>query len=162
MDPRSRSLSWWNEPAMARPLGQRDREAALPGSRAAQSGAALIEFALILPLLLLLLLGGMDLGRVYYYAMAVTQAARAGAQYGAASVARSIDFAGMEQAARDAAQDIGTVTATADRLCECSDGTPADCRTGTCGAEGRPRIYVRVTTEVTFRALIPYPGIPDT
>ena len=147
---------------MTRPLGQRNPETIHPGNRPGESGMALTEFALILPLLLLLLLGGMDLGRVYFFAMAVTHAARAGVQYGAASVPRSMNLAGIEQAARDAAKDIGTITATADRLCECSDGTPADCKNGNCGAEGKPRIYVRVIAQTTFRSLIPYPGIPDT
>ncbi len=46
-------------------------------------GQALVEFALILPILLLLAFGCIDLGRVFYYQEAVTNVAREGARYGA-------------------------------------------------------------------------------
>jgi len=42
---------------------------------------ALVEFALMLPLLLLLVLGVMDLGRMFYVKMILTNAAREGANY---------------------------------------------------------------------------------
>ncbi len=40
---------------------------------------ALVEFALILPLLLVLIIGAMDLGRVFYFKIVLTNAAREGA-----------------------------------------------------------------------------------
>jgi len=42
---------------------------------------ALVEFALILPLLLVLIIGAMDLGRVFYFKIVLTNAAREGANY---------------------------------------------------------------------------------
>ena len=42
---------------------------------------ALVEYALVLPLLLLLVLGAMDLGRMFYTKMILTNAAREGANY---------------------------------------------------------------------------------
>jgi hypothetical protein len=42
---------------------------------------ALIELALVLPILLLLILGTMDLGRMFYAKMVLTNAAREGANY---------------------------------------------------------------------------------
>lgn len=42
---------------------------------------ALVEFALILPLLLVLIIGAMDLGRVFYVKTILTNAAREGANY---------------------------------------------------------------------------------
>jgi Flp pilus assembly protein TadG len=45
-------------------------------------GAAAVEFALILPVLALLVLGCVDLGRFAYNYIAVQNAARAGAAYG--------------------------------------------------------------------------------
>jgi Flp pilus assembly protein TadG len=44
-------------------------------------GQALVEFALVLPLLLLLVLGAMDLGRVITTKMVMTNAAREGANF---------------------------------------------------------------------------------
>lgn len=48
-----------------------------------KKGQSLVELALVLPILLLLLLGFLDLGRAYYYEVAITNAAREGARYGA-------------------------------------------------------------------------------
>ncbi len=42
---------------------------------------ALVEFALLLPLLLVLIIGAMDLGRVFYFKIILTNAAREGANY---------------------------------------------------------------------------------
>ena len=43
----------------------------------------MVETALLFPLLLLLLMGSADLGRIFYYSIAVTNAAREGARHGA-------------------------------------------------------------------------------
>lgn len=42
---------------------------------------ALVEFALLLPILLVLIIGAMDLGRVFYFKIILTNAAREGANY---------------------------------------------------------------------------------
>lgn len=47
-----------------------------------KSGQELLEFAITLPLLLLIVFGIFDLGRVVYYASALQNAAREGARYG--------------------------------------------------------------------------------
>lgn len=44
-------------------------------------GQALVELALILPLILLLILGAMDFGRMFYHKIVITNAAREGANY---------------------------------------------------------------------------------
>src|SRR5438105_9337329 len=46
-------------------------------------GQAIVETALLLPLLMLLVMGSADLGRVFYYSIAVTNAAREAARQGA-------------------------------------------------------------------------------
>lgn len=48
-------------------------------------GQALAEFAIILVVLMFLLLGTLDLGRAFYYQVALTNAAREGARYGASN-----------------------------------------------------------------------------
>jgi len=121
-------------------------------------GSALVEFALVLPFLCVILFGAIDFGRVSYHAMALTNAARAGAQYGAQSIGKSSDVAGMRAAAlSSAAGDIGSVTATASQRCEC-DGTLIAC-TATCS--GARRIYVTVTTSKNFSTLTRFPGYPN-
>mgnify|MGYP001237523197 CR=1 FL=1 len=45
------------------------------------SGQSIIEFALVFPILLLLIFGAMDIGRLFYYKIVLTNAAREGANY---------------------------------------------------------------------------------
>ena len=45
------------------------------------SAQSIIEFALLLPILLLLVLGAMDIGRLFYMKIVITNAAREGAYY---------------------------------------------------------------------------------
>jgi Flp pilus assembly protein TadG len=49
----------------------------------AERGAVAVEFAILLPLLLLLIVGGMDLGHCYYIKHVITNASREGARYAA-------------------------------------------------------------------------------
>ena len=126
------------------------------------SGAALVEMAVIAPLLLLLCLGVGDFGRMLYRAITLSHAARAGAAYGAQSNAHTGDTAGIRLAAQQEAQNIGTITVTSSRICECTIGTAVSCTTASCAGYGAPRSYVRVTTSQTFSTVVPFPGIPST
>ena len=47
-----------------------------------KKGQAIVETALLLPILMLLVMGSADLGRVFYYSIAVTSAAREAARQG--------------------------------------------------------------------------------
>src|SRR6266566_9475979 len=47
-----------------------------------RKGQAIVETALLLPILMLLTMGSADLGRVFYYSIAVTNAAREAARQG--------------------------------------------------------------------------------
>lgn len=49
------------------------------------AGQALVEFALMLPFLMMIIVGALDLGRAYFTYMSVINAAREGARYGAAN-----------------------------------------------------------------------------
>lgn len=59
------------------------RPADLPTSRRPASGQSVVEFAIILPVILLLLIAIADLGRLYTSAVAVESAAREAADFGA-------------------------------------------------------------------------------
>jgi len=50
--------------------------------RRGKLGQAIVETALLFPILCLLVMGSTDLGRVFYYSIAVTNAAREGARQG--------------------------------------------------------------------------------
>ena len=67
-----RLLRWVRRGSSSPPENERRREA----------GQALVEFALILPVLLLLLLAAVDFARAYFTLQVVTNAAREGARIG--------------------------------------------------------------------------------
>jgi Flp pilus assembly protein TadG len=122
-----------------------------------------VEAAFALPLLALVLVGTIDFGRLFYRTMAVTQAARAGAQWGTYHPGRASasGLPQMEAVANIAAIDIpGGVSPAAGFDCTCFDlGTEtAVACTATCG--GQLRVYVTVTASSTFTTVVNYPGIP--
>lgn len=123
-------------------------------ARSSEAGVATLEMVVAAPFLLLMFLLIADFGRVFYTAITLAHAARAGAAYGAQSNEKSVDSAGMVQAAHDEAQNIPPITVTAEHFCECPGGTPADCTTDSCGTYGPPQLYVRVTASLTFRTIV--------
>jgi Flp pilus assembly protein TadG len=60
-------------------LPGRVRRTCLPRGRSGARGQALLELALVAPVLLLLVLAALDLGRLFYSSITVTDSARAGA-----------------------------------------------------------------------------------
>jgi Flp pilus assembly protein TadG len=89
-----------------------------------EKGSALVETALSLPLVLIVFFGSVDFARVFYTSIELTNAARAGAQYGASALARSGNIAGMQSIATGAVNVAG-VAATASRLCQCATASGA-------------------------------------
>jgi Flp pilus assembly protein TadG len=70
-------------------------------------GAALVEFALVLPFLAILAFGTIDLGRAYQLRNRVTNAAREGAFYGQF---HPCDTTGIQQAADDEDPGLSTIS----------------------------------------------------
>lgn len=134
-----------------------------------QSGQALLEVAVLTPLLLLMLLGVVEMGRYAYISILVGNAARAGAAYGAQSLPQSVDTAGIQTAADNDFQNNGQIvsalTVASAASCGCDNsGTiaPAACvgpGAGSC-VSGHWVVMVSVTASGTFSALFSYPGIP--
>ena len=147
----------------------------------AQSGQALIEFALIIPIVLTLALGLIEAGRYAYIGILIGSAARAGAAYGAQSHTQSVDTTGIQNAARyDFAgatsgstktngQTVASLNVTSSVACGCDSSgtiTPAGCSTatnptaGTC-VSGRWVVVLSVTASGSFPGLFNYPGVPN-
>ena len=72
-------------------------------------GQALVEFAVVVPLLMLLVLGIFEFGRIYNAKLVVTQAAREGARRAAITTMANADAIGVA-AAQNFAQSLGSVT----------------------------------------------------
>jgi Flp pilus assembly protein TadG len=138
-----------------------------------QSGQSLVEVALMLPFLVLLLLGVIEVGRYAYIAILVGNAARAGAAYGIQSNAQSVDQVGITLAAendfRNNGQNANLLTIDSPVvLCGCDSAgtvTTAGCSAttnptaGTCAA-GHWVVTLTVTAHGTFNSLFNYPLIP--
>lgn len=85
----------------------------VPGSRSL-AGQSLLEFAITLPVLLMVLVGVLDLGRLFFSYIAVINAARAGARYGAE---RPYDVNGIIAIAQTEPQTQVTVTTATSPAC---------------------------------------------
>ena len=124
----------------------RNRKTSIP-----RRGVAALEFAICLPVLVLLMLGCLDFGRFAYALIAITNAAEEGATYWSLNPTES--QATVEQFAVDEVQaalnpdlTVAEVTATKD------------------DPEVGDRVDRRITVQVSyvFNAIVPWPGLPTT
>ena len=124
-----------------------------------EKGQSLFEFAILTPVVLIMLVGAIEIGRLAYLSILVNNAASAGVQYGAQSLATASDNTGMQTAALNDGQNITGLTATATHFCSCADGSSSSCQPTDCGANHR-LVYVQVNTTGQFQSLFAYPGFP--
>lgn len=128
----------------------------------AQRGAALVEIAVLLPVLLLLAIGAVEIGRFANYAIVAANAARAGVQYGAESLATASDTTGMQNAATGDAGAGSGLSAAASHYCLCSDGSASTCLSTDCPLPLHRVLWVKVVVSGTLTSLLKYPGVPRT
>jgi TadE-like protein len=128
-----------------------------------EAGQSVLELALLAPMLLLMLVGTIEIGRFAYFAIEATSAARAGAQYGMQSLTDSKDIAGIQVAATNDAPDLPQLNVAAQDLCACSNRPSryVGCPAQLCGA-GHPVVFLQVDTTVQVPPLFRYPGLPST
>jgi Flp pilus assembly protein TadG len=134
----------------------------------AVQGQALVETALTIPFLMLILVGGMEVGRISYAAIEVSNAASAAALYASEGGGAAVDLSGMTTAAQSDAKNLTGLTITPSYALVCSDGTiPSDSTTGPpwsntdCSGSTKQAV-VTITTKVSFDTLLHFPGIPST
>jgi len=131
------------------PFGSSRQTATLRGRR----GAAAVEFAVVLPLLITILLGATDFGRFSHSAIAVANAARSGAAYASMNPHDSsnqtawtarVTQAVTDELSQSAAFDINRLTVTVTSVTESS---------------ALHRTSVQVT--YPFRTIISWPFLPS-
>lgn len=143
--------------------------------RRCESGSALVESALTVPVVIMLLLGAVELGDFAYRATEMSNAARAAAQYGAMNGGGFTDCNGMAggtcssssgmvaAAKKDAPRSAATCTnftVTVASSCTCS-GDGSTCTGGnaySCGS-GKPVANVTVTTSAQCSPITSVPGL---
>jgi len=114
------------------------------------AGQSLIETALALPVLISLLFGAAEYGRLCYVGIEITNAAHAGAVYGAQNRGTASDTAGITSSATSDAANLASVSVTPQVLCAATySDTPSSAN-----CTGTPAIvYLQVNTQVTVASL---------
>ncbi len=128
--------------------------------RRRQGGQSAVEFGLIAPAIILLLVIGSDAARAFSTSVTLGSAARAGVQYGGQNRSSASDFSGMRTAATNDANGLSGISANASNFCLCA-GVSTSC-TSAVGCASGLQLYVKVTTTASFSTLLPYPGITQT
>jgi Flp pilus assembly protein TadG len=128
----------------------------------AESGGALVELAVILPILILISIGVMDYGRVYFTSVAVVNAARAGAEWGAfGEQGGYLNDTDIQNFAKLDGAEAGTITVTSNHECRCpGSGATVSCTTACSSGYGMPKVFVVVTATKTVNLILKYPGLP--
>ena len=121
------------------------RAAASPRRRAAadtprSGGQAIVELAIVLPLLFLLTLAAVDVGRMFYCFQSVESAAAAGAQFGCLSFAKAANADAIRANALAQASDIADLSPTV--------------------FSSTSNKFLTVTVSATFSPVMPWPGLP--
>jgi Flp pilus assembly protein TadG len=111
-----------------------------------RSGTAAVEFAVVLPFLLFMVVVAVDFARVNRNVQIIEACARNGAVYASDSPTRAADTAGISAAALADAQDLPTPPTVS----------------STTGTDAAGNMYVRVTVAGNFQTITHYPGVPPT
>ncbi len=138
-----------------------------------EAGAALVEAALTGSLMVTMILGTVEIGRVTYIAMETTNAAKAAVAYGSQNQITAIDQAGMQKAAQLEATGLASqnvaLTVSSTPSCSCSSPdttvTPFSCvgaSTASCPSPSFVEQTINVTVTATFDPVIHMPGLPRT
>jgi Flp pilus assembly protein TadG len=135
------------------------------------AGNALVEFALTMPVLILLLVGAVELARIAFAAIELSNAARAAVQYGGQSAATAADPGGMSAAASNDAANLTGVTTTVIVSGVCSSGAACTganngsgptCKNTDCQTVANDHIetILTATSSVSFQPGIRIPSLP--
>jgi Flp pilus assembly protein TadG len=107
---------------------------------------AVVELAVLLPLLVMLFLVTVDFARVFYFSLTLTNCARAGALYASDPVSQAESpFPSVQAAA----------------LADATNISPQPTITSTTGVDASGRTYVEVTANYTFGTVTSFPLIPS-
>ncbi len=152
-------------------MNKRDARRSLPPisrSHRWRRGQSIVEFAVAAPLLALMLVSTADFARVFYFSIALDNAARAGAQYGSQTVIAAANTTGIQNAATTDGSNIPSLSALASQCtCESPSGSVTAC---TAAPFSMPSSYcttnssatfVQVITSATFTTIVHYPGLPN-
>lgn len=125
-----------------------------------EDGTALIEFSLLLPVLVILLIGTVDYAFFFEQQMTLTGGAAAGAAYGTLP-GKSSDLAGMRTAALAASSGLQGLVATTSQFWTCTPSGPHLDRYTLCSDGNTAHQWVEVDVSATLPAALAFPGLPS-
>lgn len=123
---------------------------------ARRRGSAATEFALILPVLLMLIFGGIDFGRFAYTSVAVQNGARAGAAYAMMNRFATATKSAWDNAVRAAVEDEMELLAVPGGF-----DTSKLTVTTTSATESDGLSRVEVNVAYPFSSVVGFPWVPD-
>lgn len=126
------------------------------------SGQALVELAVGFSLMLLILLGAVEFGQMAYTSIEVSNAAKAGVQYGAQNSNTANDTTGIQNAAKGSASDLTGMTVTSSNYCTCTDGSTCDTSLNTNCPGAYEEETVTVNTQYTLTTWFKIPQLGNT
>lgn len=133
-----------------RPTERRSRR------RRRERGAVAVEFALVMPLLLVLLFGIIDMGIVLTQQLSLSNSARQAARFAVVDVEGRACGA-VEAEARAAAPTIGMLSSDPTFVLS---GAPGPCERPCAGSTSTTDIKVTLTYHSNFVVPVPIPGLP--
>jgi Flp pilus assembly protein TadG len=116
-----------------------------------ESGAAAVEMAIILPVLILLVGGIVDFGRAFYTQVVLTNAAREGTRYALALEDPTASASAIQARAYEAAKVVSTST-----------NTPTATFSETCSTDDQMQVAVSMQFNYFFLTLVPGISNPTT
>lgn len=125
-----------------------------------ETGTSMVEFAIIAPVFIFLLIGLIEVGRYAYFGILAANAARAGVQYGAQNTTTAAQTTAIQNAALQDGQNLSTWLITPTVLCSVNGATPTAAACSGAGVPVNTIYYVQVVVTGTFTSLLNYPGIP--
>jgi len=123
------------------------------------SGVAAIELALATPVLLLMVTGSFDFGRVLYQEHRLEAAARAGTQYAMQNTTTQTDTDSIAAAVRADANDTANSLTVASSVCTCPNGTAICSASANCTGSTVAGTYVKVKVSMAYSTLVRYPFV---
>ena len=129
-------------------------------TRKDESGAALVELALLLPVFVLMFVGIVNYAILIEQRVQLQEAAAAGAAY-ATIPGNQTNIAAMKAVAVASAPQFNTTMAvTAADVYSCSPGGAVVTAVTVCPGGGGPLLFVQVTTSATEYPVLRYLGMP--
>lgn len=121
-----------------------------------ERGQSLVELALTLPLLMLILLGTLDLGRIFFGYVTITNASREGARYGMTNLGTAVQSGNLQgkiQGPTTASSPSALGSATVLTECAFASDPLSYSDTNCSSAQAGDRIRVTVTYNFQFATL---------